>query len=95
MKNKFKSYSFWTALAAAVVVLVEAIGRIFGFIPDGKLISDIIMAIAGVLVVLGVVSAPISKETTEESEVENPLISNEEEISEDNKTQENKNVTKE
>lgn len=95
MKNKFKSYSFWTALAAAVVVLVEAIGRIFGFIPDGKLVSDIIMAIAGVLVVLGVVSAPISKETTEESEVENPFVSNEEEISEDNKTQENKNETKE
>lgn len=95
MKNKFKSYSFWTALAAAVVVLVEAIGRIFGFIPDGKLVSDIIMAIAGVLVVLGVVSAPISKETTEESEVENPFVSNEEEILEDNKTQENKNETKE
>lgn len=95
MKNKFKSYSFWTALAAAVVVLVEAIGRIFGFIPDGKLVSDIIMAIAGVLVVLGVVSAPISKETTEESEVENPFGSNEEEILEDNKTQENKNETKE
>ena len=58
MKNKFKSYSFWTALAAAIVVLVEALGSIFGFIPDGKLVSDIIMAIAGVLVVLGVVSAP-------------------------------------
>lgn len=95
MKNKFKSYSFWTALAAAVVVLVEAIGRIFGFIPDGKLVSDIIMAIAGVLVVLGVVSAPISKEITEESEVENPFVLNEEGISEDNKTQENKNETKE
>lgn len=67
MKNKFKSYSFWTALAAAVVVLVEAFGRLFGFIPDGKLVADIIMAVAGVLVVLGVVAAPTGTEKKDES----------------------------
>lgn len=67
MKNKFKSYSFWTALAAAVVVLVEAFGRLFGFIPDGKLVADIIMAVAGVLVVLGVVAAPTGTEKRDES----------------------------
>ena len=67
MKNKFKSYSFWTALAAAVVVLVEAFGRLFGFIPDGKLVADIIMAVAGVLVVLGVVAAPTGNEKKDES----------------------------
>lgn len=67
MKNKFKSYSFWTALAAAVVVLVEAFGRLFGFIPDGKLVADIIIAVAGVLVVLGVVTAPTGTDKKDEN----------------------------
>lgn len=58
MKNKIKNYSFWVGLSGAVVVLVEAIGKAFGFIPDGQIASDIIMAIAGVLVIFGVVSMP-------------------------------------
>ena len=70
MKNKFKSYSFWTALAAAIVILVQAIGKIAGFIPNTESITDIIMAIAGVLVVLGVVSAPEKTNQTKESEEE-------------------------
>ena len=69
MKNKFKSYSFWTALAGAIVVLVQAIGKMAGFIPNSEMITDIVMAVAGVLVVLGVVSAPtpINKSKQEEN----------------------------
>lgn len=80
MKNKFKSYSFWTALAASIVVLVEALGRIFGFIPDGKLVSDIIMAVAGVLVVLGVVAAPNGSDKKDETVDENSLEKTEEPV---------------
>lgn len=58
MKQKFKSYGFWTALAGAVVVFVEALGKCFGFAVESELVSGVIMAIAGVLVVLGVVTMP-------------------------------------
>lgn len=58
MKNKFSSYGFWTALAGATVVLLNALGSAFGFAVEEKLVTDIIMAIAGVLVVFGVVSMP-------------------------------------
>ncbi len=58
MKNKFRSYGFWTALAGAVVVLVNALGEAFGFSIDDQVVTGIIMAIAGVLVVFGVVSMP-------------------------------------
>ena len=57
MKN-FKSYSFWTALAGAVTILVSALGKCFGFSIDNQIITDVIMAVAGVLVVLGVVTIP-------------------------------------
>ena len=57
MKN-FKSYSFWTALAGAVTILVSALGKCFGFSIDNQVITDVIMAVAGVLVVLGVVTMP-------------------------------------
>ena len=58
MKNKIKSYGFWTALAGAVVVLVNALGQMFGFSVDNEIITNVIMSIAGVLVVLGVVTMP-------------------------------------
>lgn len=61
MKNKFRSYGFWTALAGAVVVLVQALGKCFGFSVDDQVVSGVIMAIAGVLVVLGVVTMPNDK----------------------------------
>lgn len=85
MKNKFKSYSFWTALSAAIVVLIEALGRICGFIPDGKLVADIIMAVAGVLVVLGVVSAPINNDENKKVEDITDIV----ETSETEKVEEN------
>ena len=58
MKDKMKSYSFWTALSGAVVVLLQAIGDCFGFSVQSEIVSGIIMAIAGILVVFGVVSMP-------------------------------------
>ena len=67
MKNKFRSYGFWTALAGAVVVLLEALGKAFGFSIDNEIVTGIIMAIAGVLVVFGVVSMPKGEENKEET----------------------------
>ena len=56
--KKFKSYGCWIALSGAVVVLVNALGKCFGFSVEEQLITDIIMAIAGLLVVLGIVVLP-------------------------------------
>jgi len=52
----FKSYGFWTTLAGAVVILMNALGELFGFAIESKLIENVIMAVAGVLVALGIVS---------------------------------------
>lgn len=70
MKEKFKSYSFWVGLSGAVVVLIDAIGKAFGFISDGELISNIIMGIAGILVVFGVVTMPVKKSDKKNKEIE-------------------------
>lgn len=66
MKNKIKSYGFWTALAGAVVVLVNALGQMFGFSVDNEIITNVIMAIAGVLVVLGVVTMPKGEDSNQQ-----------------------------
>ena len=68
LKNLIKSYGFWTALAGAVVVLVNALGRAFGFFVEEEIISNIIMAVAGLLVVFGVVTMPKSTKTSEKTE---------------------------
>lgn len=66
MKNKIKSYGFWTALAGAVVVLVNALGQMFGFSVDNEIITNVIMAIAGLLVVLGVVTMPKGEDVNQQ-----------------------------
>ena len=76
--KRFKSYGFWTALSGAVVIFLNALGDCFGFSIDNELVSGLIMAFAGVLVVLGVVSMPKNDETKSEDETgeesnENPL----------------------
>ncbi len=62
MDKRFKSYSFWTALAGAVVVFLNALGDCFGFSIDNDLVSGLIMAFAGILVVFGVVTMPKENE---------------------------------
>lgn len=58
IKDLIKTYGFWTSLAGALVILVNSICGIFGYKIEEKLISDIVLAVAGVLVVFGVVSVP-------------------------------------
>lgn len=87
LKSLVKSYSFWTALAGALVILVNALGNIFGFKIEEKLISDIVMAVAGVLVAFGIVTLPASTKdkTTNSSEQTNEeSVETQQEISDEN-----------
>ncbi len=71
IKNLIRSYSFWTALASALVILIGALGRAFGFEIEEKLVTDIVMSIAGLLVVFGIVTLPASTKD-KDSEIEIP-----------------------
>lgn len=62
MKKRIKQYSFWTGLSAALVILIGSIAKAFGFHFKEEIVSEIIMAICGVLVVLGVVNAPFKED---------------------------------
>ena len=66
MKNRIKSYSFWTALSGAVVIFLNALGELFGFSVQDELVSGIIMAVAGILVVFGIVTMPNDNQNSEE-----------------------------
>ena len=70
--EKMKTYSFWVSFSGAVVVLATALSKAFGFSIENLVIEDVIMSIAGVLVVLGIVTMPIEeKEKKEEENDEN------------------------
>lgn len=56
MKNRIKTYAFWVALSSAVVILLQSIGKLFGFEVESSTIENVIMSICGVLIVLGIVS---------------------------------------
>jgi len=56
LKNRIKTYAFWVALSSAIVILLQSIGKLFGFEVESSTIENVIMSICGVLVVLGIVS---------------------------------------
>ena len=77
MKKLIKSYSFWTAFAGAVGLLVVSIGKIFGLQIVAQGIEETIMAICGVLVVLGIVKKPNTKqEVSQEIDNNDDTLSN-------------------
>lgn len=59
---RFKSYGFWTSLAAGLVVFAGVIGKSLGLEISEEIITDIVMGVAGVLVVLGIVKMPKSQD---------------------------------
>ena len=65
MREKMKKYNFWTSLAGSVVILICAIGKFCGFEIENEIISNVIIAFAGVLVVFGVV-VPDEKHNSQE-----------------------------
>ncbi len=79
MFKKMKHYGFWISLSGALILLLNSFGRAFGFSIDNKIVEDCVMAIAGLLVVFGVV-VPDKKECDNIS------------TKEDNKTNEKNNV---
>lgn len=81
--EKMKSYSFWVSFSGALIIFLNCLGNIFHFQIQNEVVEDVIMSIAGLLVVLGFVT----KETGDESE--------EDEKQEIDKTNEDKDMKNE
>ena len=60
LKQKFKNYGFWMSLTAAVVLVLQTIGKNFNFSVDDEAITSIVNSVCGVLIVLGIISNPNS-----------------------------------
>jgi len=56
MKDKLKSYSFWMSVSAAVVLVINKIGKHFGFYLDNEIVAEIVDSICGVLILFGVIT---------------------------------------
>ncbi len=81
-----KSYSFWVSFSGALIIFLNCLGNIFHFQIQNEVVEDVIMSIAGLLVVLGFVT----KETGDESEEDEK-----QEIDKTNKDEDMKNEEKE
>lgn len=84
--EKMKSYSFWVSFSGALIIFLNCLGNIFHFQIQNEVVEDVIMSIAGLLVVLGFVT----KETGDESEEDEK-----QEIDKTNKDEDMKNEEKE
>lgn len=67
MKNKFKSYSFWMSVTAAIILVINNLGNIFGFEVDGNVITKIVDSICGVLILFGVITMTKKDEESAEN----------------------------
>ncbi|MNI75910.1 Bacteriophage holin [compost metagenome] len=61
MNSKWRNYSMWVSLTAAVLLGVQTVGAIFGFQLAPEKYNEVtaaVNAVLGILVVLGIVSNP-------------------------------------
>ncbi len=59
MKNlleRMKHYSFWLSFSGALIVFINCLGKIFNFEIENEIVENVIMSIAGLLVVFGLVT---------------------------------------
>ncbi|CAM3301666.1 MULTISPECIES: phage holin [Paenibacillus] len=59
--NKWRNYGMWVSIVAAVLLVLSAAGKLFGFEITEELnanITGFAMAILGLLVILGIISNP-------------------------------------
>lgn len=65
LKVRIKNKSFWITLIPALLLLIQAIAKMFGIILDlgevGNNAIDVVNAVFGVLVILGIVNDPTTK----------------------------------
>lgn len=85
--EKIKDYSFWVSLSASLILLLNSLGKAFGFEIENQVVEDCVMSIAGFLSVFGIVSLNSKKKSEEQpkSDDEEPKQDNE---NVDNNTQE-------
>lgn len=70
MKDKLKSYSFWMSVSAAVVLVVNNIGKHFGFYVDNDIIAEIVDSICGVLILFGVLTMTKEEKKSNEENIQ-------------------------
>lgn len=66
--EKMKSYSFWVSFSGALIIFINCLGRIFNFQIENKVVEDVIMSIAGLLVVLGFVTKETKSDESEDGD---------------------------
>lgn len=70
LKDKIRTYNFWISLASAVLVFLRLLGQIVGFEIDSSSFMDIVTALCGILVVLGIIIMPTSSKASTKVETE-------------------------
>ena len=63
--KKFRNYGFWISLTGAVILLLQTVGKYFGFSVNSEMISEIVTCVCGILVLLGILIKPVDEENND------------------------------
>lgn len=58
MKINFKNKTFWVSLVSIVLLMVQNLSELFGFSFNSDGVMNVVNAICGVLIVLGILNNP-------------------------------------
>ena len=64
-KVRFANKQFWLQIIPAVILLIQAVANVFGFVIDlsemGNKLIEVVNAVFGILVIVGIVNDPTTK----------------------------------
>lgn len=92
--KKFRNYGFWTALSGALVLFLKTLGDACGFSIQQETISNLVMALAELLVVFGIVVMPKNGEENsqtngDKTQDKNPPVEEEKSCSNEKESENN------
>lgn len=85
MKKKWTSSAFWLSVVAALIVVINALAKVFNFKVDEVAITSIATSVIGLLVVIGVLTKDTKKQQKEDEDIniDNTTEPNLDDITED------------
>ena len=87
MKKLIKSHKFWVSLAGALGLLAVTINKHFGITINAKGIEEIVMAICGLLIVLGIVKKDKTQTSSNQQQKDENIPQNQTKKIRENETQ--------
>lgn len=90
--KKFRTYTFWVALISAIILAIQELCKLFGWVVETNQMEKVMLSVCGIFVVLGIITKSTAEKNSDilENLEENSKIVEKSKTANDAKTEKSK-----